>query len=92
MGAAVAQSLWGLGYELYDQGLILGRGNNGFFFIFITVFRPTLGPTQPPVQWVLGVKQLGHEVDHSPPSSAEVKNVWNYTSTPPVHLHGMVLN
>jgi hypothetical protein len=24
----------------------------------------------------------GSEADHSPPSSAEVKNEWNYTSTP----------
>jgi hypothetical protein len=30
----------------------------------------------------LGVKQLGCEADHSPPSSAEVKNVWSCTSTP----------
>jgi len=29
-----------------------------------------------------GVKQPGHEADHSPPSSAKVKNAWNYTSTP----------
>jgi hypothetical protein len=36
------------------------------------------GPTQPPIQWVpgalsLGVKRPGREADHSPPSSAEVK-------------------
>jgi hypothetical protein len=29
----------------------------------------------------LGVKRPGHEADHSPPSSAEVKNVWSLTST-----------
>jgi hypothetical protein len=28
------------------------------------------------------VKWLGHETDHSPPSNAEVKNAWSYTSTP----------
>jgi len=38
----------------------------------------TLGPTQPPIQWVpgsvsLGVKRPGREADHSPPSSAEIK-------------------
>jgi hypothetical protein len=37
-----------------------------------------MGPTQPPIQWVtgtlsLGVKRPGREADHSPPSSAEVK-------------------
>jgi hypothetical protein len=35
-------------------------------------------PTQPPIQWVtgtlsLGVKRQEREADHSPPSSAEVK-------------------
>jgi hypothetical protein len=30
----------------------------------------------------LGVKRPGREADHSPPYSAEVKNAWNYTSTP----------
>jgi hypothetical protein len=34
----------------------------------------------------------GGEADHSPPSSAEVKDAWSYTSTPPIPLHGMVLN
>jgi hypothetical protein len=29
----------------------------------------------------LGVKRPGREADHSPPSSSEVKNAWNYTST-----------
>jgi hypothetical protein len=37
------------------------------------------GPTQPPIQWVLGVlslgvKQQGPEADHSPPSSAKVES------------------
>jgi hypothetical protein len=49
--------------------------------------RPVLGPIMPPIQWVLealspGVKHLGCEADHSPPTSAEVKNTWIYTSTP----------
>jgi hypothetical protein len=50
--------------------------------------RPALEPIQPPIYWVpegaisLGVKRLGREVGHSPPSSAEVKNAWSYTSTP----------
>jgi hypothetical protein len=38
-----------------------------------------------------GVKRPEHEVDHSPPSSAEIKNAWSYTSTPPIRLHGVVL-
>jgi hypothetical protein len=39
----------------------------------------------------LGVKRPGREVYHSPPSSAEVKNAWSYTFTPPIRLHGVVL-
>jgi hypothetical protein len=29
-----------------------------------------------------GVKRQGREADHSPPTSAEVKIMWIYTSTP----------
>jgi hypothetical protein len=28
------------------------------------------------------MKRSGREADHSPPSNAEVKNAWSYTSTP----------
>jgi len=34
----------------------------------------------------------GHEADHLPPSSTEVRNMWSYTLTPPICLHGMVLS
>jgi len=49
--------------------------------------RTVLGPTQTPIQWVagalsMGVKQPGHEADHSPPSSAKIMNTWSYTSNP----------
>jgi len=40
----------------------------------------------------LGVKQPAREGDYSPPSSAEVKDVWSHTSTPPIRLHGVVLS
>jgi hypothetical protein len=43
-------------------------------FLFSTASRPALGPTQPPIRWVPAVKRPGHETNHSPPSSAEVKN------------------
>jgi hypothetical protein len=36
--------------------------------------------------FTLGVKRPECEADHSPPSSAEVKNACSYTSTPPVRL------
>jgi hypothetical protein len=38
------------------------------------------------------VKRQGHEADHSHSSNADVKNVWNYISTPPIRLHVMVLS
>jgi hypothetical protein len=52
---------------------------------------------QLPIQWVLGalslgVKWPGRVANHSPPSSAEVKNAWSYTLTPPIHLHGVVFS
>jgi hypothetical protein len=63
-------------------------------FLFSTSFRPALGPTQPLIQWVLvalspGVKQLGHEADHSPPTNAEVKKIYIHST---IRLHGVVLN
>jgi hypothetical protein len=56
-------------------------------FLFTTASRTALGPTQLPIQWIpaalsLGVKWPKGEADHSPPSSAEVKNTWSYTFTP----------
>ena len=45
------------------------------------------GPPSLIFKWVpeffAGVKQQGHEVDHSSPSTAEVKNKWSYIATPP---------
>jgi hypothetical protein len=48
-------------------------------------YRPVPRPTHPAIKWVMGalspgVKQLGHEADHSPPTNAEVKNTWIYIS------------
>jgi hypothetical protein len=55
--------------------------------IFSALSRPALGRTQPPIQRVRGtlspgVKRLGREADHSPPTSTEVKKMWMYTSIP----------
>ena len=35
------------------------------------------------------LKKPGHEFNHSPPFSAEVKNEWSYTSSPSTRLHGL---
>jgi hypothetical protein len=54
----------------------------------VTASRPALDPPPPPRRLPSGcqgsgVKQRGLDSDHSPPSCAEVKNAWIYTSTPP---------
>jgi hypothetical protein len=64
--------------------------------LFPTSNSPSLGLTQPHIQYVPRVflqvvKQLHREADHSPPSSAEVKNVWSLTFTPPIRLHGVMV-
>jgi hypothetical protein len=84
------------GYEL-EIG-VLGfdsRWGLGIFF-FTSASRTALRPIQPPNQQVsgalsLGVKRPWREAGHSPLPSAEVKNEWSYTYTPPIRLHDMVL-
>jgi hypothetical protein len=89
MEAVIAQLVqswatdWTIGVLRFDS-----RGGGLGIFLFTTASRTALGPTQPPIQRVpgalsLGVKRPGREADHSPPSSAEVKNALRYTSTPP---------
>jgi hypothetical protein len=56
-----------------------------------------MGSTQPPIQWVRGalsleVKWSGREADHSPPSSAEVKECVELYLHSPMRLHGVVLS
>jgi hypothetical protein len=66
-----------LGYGLDDRSSRV-RFPAGLGLLFTTASRMVLGPTQPPIQWVLGalslgVKRPGREADHSPPSSVEVR-------------------
>jgi hypothetical protein len=73
-----------LGYGLDGRGFE-SQQSLGIFLFAVSI--PVLRPTQPRTQWVsgtifLGVKRPGREADHSPPSSAEVKNTWSYTSVP----------
>jgi hypothetical protein len=81
---------WTIGVLEFDfqQGLVI--------FLFTTVSRTALVPTQPPIQWVkralfLGVKRPGVKLTthiHLVPRS---KNEWRFTSTPPIRLHGVML-
>jgi hypothetical protein len=84
-----------LGYELDDRGFESRREQG--LFLFTTASRPALVPTQPPIPWVpgpffLGIKRPRREADHPPPSSADVKDMCGYSSTPPIRLHGAVLS
>jgi hypothetical protein len=59
--------------------------------------KQALGPTQPYSQWVqralsLGLKRPRREADHSPSSSAEVKECVELSSTPPIRLQGVMLS
>jgi hypothetical protein len=75
---------WAMGWTIGVLGFDSRRGLGIFFFT--TASRTALEPTQPPIQWepgaFPGIKRPGREADHSPPSNAEVKNAWSYTSTP----------
>jgi hypothetical protein len=58
-------------------GVQFQAGEN--IFLFSIIYRPALGPNQPPIQWAQGalspeVSRVGHEADHSRSSSAKVKN------------------
>jgi hypothetical protein len=76
-----------LGYGLDDRGSRVrfpaGAGN---FSLHHRVqngsgVHPASYPTVPG-NLSLGVKRPGREADHSPPSSAEVKNAWSCAFTP----------
>jgi hypothetical protein len=63
--------------------------SKGKFFLNFTAPRPTLGPTQPPIEWVSEAnyterKLPGLEAEHSPPSRSEVTN--GAALTPPARL------
>jgi hypothetical protein len=86
-----------LGYRLDDRGSRVrfpaGAGN---FSLHHRVRNGSVA-TQPPIQWVpgalfLGVKRPVREADHSPPSSAEVKECVELYLHSPIRLHGVVLS
>jgi hypothetical protein len=86
-GFMAVQSVYRLGKEAGRPGFKSRQGQRWHSCLFATASRQDLRPTQPPKQWVRGVliprvKRPGRETDHSPPPSAEAKNVCSYTSTP----------
>jgi len=74
------------GYVLDDQGLIHSRGRD---YSFAAISRLVLGPNHSLIQLLLlalplRVKQLEHESDHSPPSSAKFKMCEALSPFPPL--------
>jgi len=70
---------------LRDWWLELDSWQGQGIFLFTTMSRLALGPTQLPIQSVSGalflrVNQLRCEAHHSSPSITGVKNAWSYTS------------
>jgi hypothetical protein len=71
------------GYGLDDRAIeVRFPDKDKRIFPLVSVCRPALGPTQPPVQWVPGgpfpgaKAQPRRDADRSPPSSAEAENEW----------------
>jgi hypothetical protein len=52
----------------------------------VQVSRLAVGPTQPSVQWELGVKQPGHKDNQSFSSATKIKNEWSCTLLPHMPL------
>jgi hypothetical protein len=93
----IAQSVqrWTTGWTIGILGFDSWRGLG--IFLFTTASRTALRPTQPLIQWALGalsagVKRPGCEVDHSPPSSVEVKEWVELYLHSPIRPHGLVLS
>jgi hypothetical protein len=79
LGAGIAQSVYRPAIGWTVRVLFpAGAGAWAWICLFSTAPRPTLGPNQPPIQWVPGalspgVKRPRREIDHSPQSRVGVK-------------------
>jgi hypothetical protein len=93
---AISQSVQLLGCGLDRQGMRVRFLARARIFLFSITFRPALGPTQPPAQWIPvsgfpEVQRPGRETDHSSRASAEVKNDGAVPPLPTC-FRGVVLN
>jgi hypothetical protein len=69
------EHLWAVKWLAGWPGSILGRGRDFSFCHTYTSFF------EPPIQRMLGIKQLECEADHSPWSGDEINDTWNFTFT-----------
>jgi hypothetical protein len=77
----------------------LRTGRRGFdswlwqgYFLFATASRPSLWSTRPPIQRYLGQNGRGAKLAAYLQLMSRFRNAWDYTSTSPVHLYGVVLD
>jgi hypothetical protein len=76
-----------MGWKIGVLGFSSQRGLG--IFLFITMSRTALEPTQPPIQWLPGALSQGEKLTTHFHLVLTSKNVWSYTSTPPICLHGV---
>jgi hypothetical protein len=93
-GASLPDSfITGCTLQYTDQNKFFSRSasKSQESFVFSKTSRPTLVPTQPPIQrapsFFLRLNRPERQANHSLPSSPEVKNDWRYTSTPLIRLN-----
>jgi hypothetical protein len=82
-----------LSYGLDDRGSRVrfpGGGARNFSLYHRVENGSVAHPASYPTASSLGVKRPGREADHSPQTSAEVKDEWIYNSILPIRLHGVV--
>jgi hypothetical protein len=77
-------------YGLDDRAIKVWSPTGVEDFSSTPASRLTLGPTQAPIQWVPGVKHgQGVMLSTHPHLVSRLSTSRSYTSTPPMHLHGM---
>jgi len=83
-GTATSYGLDGSGFESWN-----GKDT----YLFSKTVQTGSGAHPAPCSMGMGVPpRPPREAHHSPPFSAEVKNEWSYTTTPPPHLEGVDRN
>jgi hypothetical protein len=92
--SAEVKNAWGipplLQYALMAWCLVKAQGHPPYLILLYPLPLPLpLGPTKHPIK---GGKRPGHEANHSPLCSAEIKNAWSHTSTFPIRLLNVVLS
>jgi hypothetical protein len=77
---------------------MIGGSSPGRTGNFSLHHRVQTGSEAHPASYPMGTRgsfawgKAAFEADHSPSSSAGVKNAWGYTSTPSTRVYGMVLS